>query len=97
MSPLIKNIVLAVGLALVLWLGYILFIKDDSQVVTEDPSLTAAIRDGQEFLARVQELDQMELNGTILRDTRFESLTDFTLEPESEDVGRDNPFAPIGR
>jgi hypothetical protein len=96
MSPLIKNIGLAFILALLLWLGYTVFFKEDSAIVTEDPTLTAAIRDGQEFLARVQELDQMQLDGMILRDARFESLTDFTLEPESEEVGRDNPFAPIG-
>jgi hypothetical protein len=95
MSPLIKNVGLAFALAVVLWLGYILFLKDDSPVLTEDPTLTAAIQDGQEFLARIQELDQMQLDGTILHDVRFESLTDFTLEPTSEEVGRDNPFAPI--
>jgi hypothetical protein len=95
MSPLIKNVGLAFALALVLWLGYILFLKDDTPVITEDPTLTAAIRDGQEFLAHIQELDQMQLDGAILRDTRFESLNDFTLEPASEEVGRENPFAPI--
>lgn len=96
MSPLIKNLGLAFILALVLWLGYILFLKNDTPVVSEDPTLTEAIRDGQEFLVRIQELDQMQLDGAILRDARFGSLTDFTLAPTSEEVGRENPFAPIG-
>lgn len=96
MSPLIKNIGLAFILALLLWLGYTVFLKEDAAIVTESPTLTVAIRDGQEFLRQVQELDQMRLDAAILRDARFESLTDFTLEPESEEVGRDNPFAPIG-
>lgn len=97
MSPLIKNIGLAAILAVLLWLGYTLFLKEDTTaVVTEDPTLTTAIRDGQEFLSQVQALDQMKLDATILRDPRFSSLRDFTLEPESEDVGRENPFAPIG-
>lgn len=95
MSPLLKNLGIAVVLALVLFLGYLVFFGEDEAAVSDDAGLSAAVRDGQEFLMRVRQLDQITLDGSVLSDLRFESLVDFTVQPKPEDVGRDNPFLPI--
>jgi hypothetical protein len=95
MSPIIKNVALALTLALIGWIGYLIFIKDDTALISQDPELNAAILDGQQFLMRIQELDQVKLDGKVLADPRFQSLIDLSVEPEPEETGRENPFGPI--
>lgn len=95
MSPLIKNLALALTLALIGWIGYLIFFKEDEALVSQDVELNQAILDGQHFLMRIQELDQMSLEGAILNDQRFQSLLDLSVEPTTEDVGRENPFGPL--
>ena len=95
MSPLVRNIAIAFGLAVIATVGYFVFLKEDEAIITESVPTSEAIRDSQEFLMRVRQLEQMQLNGKVLKDPRFTSLVDFTLEPEPEDVGRDNPFEPF--
>ncbi len=95
MSPIIKNIGLAVILALIGWIGYLVFLKDDTDLVTQDVELDQAIMDGQEFLMRIQELDQIRLEGAVLQDPRFHSLIDISVQATPEDVGRENPFGPL--
>lgn len=96
MNPLIKNLGLALVVALLLWAGYSFFKGEDEMLVTRDVALNEAVLDGQEFLSRLRELESITLDGAILEDPRFQSLIDFTVIPESEEVGRENPFAPIG-
>lgn len=98
MSSLIKNILFAAGLALIVWIGYVVFIQDS------DPALTAsnaavtnqAVRDAQDFLTRLQQLQSIGLEGRVLSDPRFESLIDLRQSVIEEPVGRPNPFEPIG-
>ncbi len=99
MSSLLKNTLFALALALILWLGYTVFFSKD------DPSLTAgnalvssqAARDTQEFLTRLQQLRNIQLDRTIFSDDRFRSFVDHRQDIVDEPVGRANPFAPIGR
>lgn len=96
MSPLIKNLLFALGLAVIVWLGYTVFIKDS------DPSLTAsnaavtnqAVQDAQEFLVRLQQLREIELDNSLFSDPRFDSLIDHRQAIKNEPVGRSNPFDP---
>lgn len=99
MSSLLKNILLALGLALILWLGYRIFFATDDAALTENNSLIAseAARDTQEFLTRLQQLRNIKLDATIFADDRFRSFVDHRQEIVDEPVGRTNPFAPIGR
>lgn len=97
MSKLLKNIIFAGGFALILWLGYVVFIQDS------DPALTAsnaqvnnqAVRDAQDFLLKLQQLRTIELEGALFSDPRFNSLIDLRQEVTAEPVGRTNPFVPV--
>lgn len=97
MSPLIKNLLFALGLATIVWLGYTIFIKDSELGLTASNSLVTsqAILDAQEFLAKLQQLRVIELDDKLFSDPRFRSLVDHRQVIVDEPVGRSNPFSPV--
>lgn len=97
MSSLLKNLLLALGLAALLWIGYLVFIEKDEALVESSNSQSAskAVLQGQEFLARLQELKRIDIDGSIFTDPRFNSLQNFRQGIGEEPTGRDNPFAPV--
>lgn len=97
MSSLLKNILFALGLALILWLGYSVFFKQDDDLLSANNSLVAndAARDTQEFLTRLQQLKSLRLDASIFSDDRFRSFIDHRKEITDEPYGRPNPFAPV--
>lgn len=99
MSPLIKNLLIATIAAVALWFGYQTFIaSDDALLVADNAAATsAAARDAQEFLIRLQQLNAIEFDRSIFDDPRFRSLVDLRQVVLDEPVGRTNPFAPIGQ
>ncbi len=95
MSGLIRNIVLALGLALIAWLGYSVFIKDTSELITtSDDRVTALRHDAQVLLVNLRQLQSIDLSGKIFTDARFQSLVDMRQEVVDEPIGRINPFIP---
>lgn len=95
MTPLLKNLILALVLAIIIWLGYVLFFRNQEATVSEDTvELNEAIVDGQQFHARLKQLQLVKLEGAVLADPRFQSLIDLRAEVTPEPVGRDNPFLP---
>lgn len=96
MSPLIKNLLLALGLALIAWLGYSFFLKSDEAMVNSSNGslVSGAVRDGQDFLIKLNQLKAIDLSGAIFNDPRFRSLEDKRQDVVSEPAGRDNPFLP---
>ena len=97
MSTFLKNILFAFGLALVLWLGYIVFIQEDAGEVGDIVTISQAQRDTQAFLVQLQELKEIDFSDSIFNDPRFNSLVDFRQDVQFEPVGRNNPFLPIGQ
>ncbi len=99
MSSLLKNILFALALAVILWIGYKLFIApNDASLTPLDATVASqASRDTQEFLQTLQQLRDITLDGTVFDDARFQSLVDFRQTITPEPVGRPNPFAPIGK
>lgn len=95
MSPLIRNLAFAFGLALILWFGYTLFIQQPDELVTSNGALSSAAVDGQNFLANLQKVKGVNLKGEVLNDARFESLVDLRQDIVPENKGRKNPFVPI--
>ena len=51
---------------------------------------------GREIVVLLNELQNINLDGSILDDPVFQSLIDFEQEVRAEPVGRNNPFDPIG-
>lgn len=99
MSALIKNILFALVLGLILWVGYEAFFSTDEGALLEgavQPSSQASI-DTQTFLIRLQQLNEVELKDDIFEDVRFRSLRDLRKDILDEPSGRPNPFAPIGQ
>lgn len=96
MSPLLKNLLIALGLAVLVWLGYILFVKGSDDLVTSTNGIeNDAVRDGQELLVLLQQVRSVNLKGEVLEDARFQSLVDFRQDIVDEPKGRTNPFAPL--
>ena len=51
---------------------------------------------GREIVILLNELQSIDLDGSILDDPAFRSLMDFEQEVRAEPIGRNNPFIPIG-
>jgi hypothetical protein len=99
MSSLLKNILFALALAVILWLGYkIFFVADDEASSALDAEvITEASQNTQAFLHTLQQLREIKLNGQLFDDARFQTLVDYRQAIVDEPVGRPNPFAPIGQ
>ena len=95
MSSLLKNLLFALGLALILWLGYTLFVQNDGTTDPNSAVNTQASLETQEFLIRLQSLRSINIDRSIFSDERFSTLVDFSVELGDEPVGRRNPFAPV--
>ena len=97
MSSLIKNLLIALAIAVVIWLGYMFFVKDDSGSgsTTVVRNETGAAQEAEGFKARLQQLNAISFESTVFSDPRFNSLVDFRQELRPEPVGRANPFAPV--
>lgn len=98
MSSLLKNLLFALGLALIVWLGYLTFFKNSNDALVSSNGAVAseAVRETQEFLSKLQQLRALEhIKKPIFEDQRFRSLVDFRQHIEEEPTGRENPFAPI--
>lgn len=97
MSGLLKNLFFALGLALILWLGYVVFIQEDSPSLSAENSLVTsqAVRDSQEFLATLQQLRTIEIDESFFSSPEFSSLVDHRQDIVDEPYGRENPFVPF--
>jgi hypothetical protein len=98
MSNLLKNLLIALGLAVILFVGYVVFIKDGATdggaLLTESFSAEAEL-ETQQLLATLNEIKSLNVEGRIFSDPLFLSLRDFRVELGTEPESRDNPFAPI--
>jgi hypothetical protein len=98
MSSLLKNLLIALGIAILLWIGYMTFLNVDTDeplsastgTVTEQAKLET-----QQLLLDIQRLNTFSIGGDIFDDARFTSLRDFRVDIPPENVGRPNPFAPL--
>ncbi len=96
MSNLLKNLLIALGLAVILFIGYVLFIKegDESELSTTSFSQEAELQT-QELLATLGELESIDVEGRVFSDPLFVSLKDFRIDLGTQADGRVNPFAPL--
>ncbi len=96
MSNLLKNLLIALGLAVILFVGYVVFIKggDESEISTTSFSQEAEL-ETQELLATLGELESLDVEGRIFSDPLFMSLKDFRIDIGTQADGRANPFAPL--
>jgi hypothetical protein len=96
MSNLLKNLLIALGLAVILFVGYVVFMRDTGESTTLDVQSFSpeAQLETQELLATLNELKSFNVEGSIFNDPLFRSLRDLRVDPGTEPEGRSNPFAP---
>lgn len=105
----ILNIVIVILVLAALVYGYIQFTSSSSTANPDSLSVggTTAVSsdttgDGtinaqqDDFIALLLDLKQISLDTAFLSSSVFTSLTDFSRDIPKQDVGRRNPFAPIG-
>ena len=71
--------------------------KEDSVLVSESGGEISGSVVGREIVVLLDELQAINLDGSILDDPAFQSLVDFEQKVRAEPVGRSNPFIPIGQ
>ncbi len=105
--PKVKNIIIFAGIAVILILIYVVFIKgapEESNLVISsgETSSNTSISDkgssiSEDFLSVLLNVKNIKLEDTIFSDRSFINLKDSSiLLTPSGDEGRLNPFAPIG-
>ena len=95
MSNLLKNLLFILGLAVLLFLGYMVFLRDS--VTTSTGSLTGATaeEETQALLDKIQRIQTYSADSPIFDNQSFKSLTSFQVDIPEEPTGRSNPFAPV--
>ncbi|MEK7081620.1 MAG: hypothetical protein AAB537_03000 [Patescibacteria group bacterium] len=91
-----KGLIIAVAVIVAAFIGYSLFFTssaDDLALIL--PQGINQDQTARELLALFAELSALNLSPTILSDSAFLSLEDFSREIPSEPTGRVNPFVPI--
>lgn len=96
MNPLIKKILIALGILIVVFVAYRMFFAKapEAPLSSETPSGLPA-EDG-DLLSLLLQLKSITLSSDLLTDPTFVTLQDFTVKLVPEPVGRRNPFAAIG-
>lgn len=92
-----KNMPLILG-ALIIVLGLVVYLNFFSGGTSE--ALLASTSEespvSQELLVTLSNLHTIRLDNSIFSDPLFQSLTSFGVELPPENVGRRNPFLPVG-
>ncbi len=92
MSSLLKNILVFAGLAGLAYAGYYFFVLNKETALDSTASSEGQILTN-EFLQRLNEIQNVDLSKAIFDDQRFRSLVDFSSVPEEAAAGRSNPFS----
>ncbi len=95
----IQKILLTIAIIVTVFFAYQYWAKAD---ISDNAQLVSVKKDGaisevgKETLETLLKLRSLSLDGSLFKDEVFKNLTDFSLELESQPIGRNNPFAPIG-
>lgn len=94
MKSLLKNLLILLALAVVLYVGYSFLFSGNDIALNSGLGSTEGEVLTREFLLRLNELEQIDFSRQLFEDPRFRSLTSFSIEPDPAAAGRPNPFAP---
>lgn len=97
MSSLIQNLLIVLGLVVVMALGYYLYTQNQMSTLSlsDDPISTQLSAESAMFLRKLNDLKQIELDGSLFSDPRFRSLIDNSTPVIEDPVGRPNPFVEV--
>lgn len=97
MSGRLQNLIIALGLVVLAYLGYYLYSNNSDAVLRSDNAAVAnqAASESAEFLRRLNDLKTIELRADIFSDPEFQSLQSNVRPVEELGVGRENPFVSV--
>ncbi len=93
MSSLLKNLLIFIVLAGLLYAGYYIFSVNKEANLAVDGGVSEGELLATEFLMRLNEIQNIDLSRDFFDDARFRSLVSFNTNPESVSAGRPNPFS----
>jgi hypothetical protein len=97
MAPLVKNLIIGVVVAVLLFVGYRVFLKDNEGEATLSTSTESAVAPiAQNLLGALLTLESLNLDTRLFNDQMFNSLQDFSQPIGEQPIRRNNPFAPLG-
>jgi hypothetical protein len=101
-----KKLIIGIIVVVLLFVGYGMFKGgDSSKPATGDLTRTTTSRSassadvsapGKQFVSQLLAIQNIRFNTSLFQDPAFDYLQDFSRELIEQDVGRENPFAPIG-
>lgn len=101
-----KKLIIGIIVVVLLFVGYGMFKGgDSSKPSTGDLTRTTTSRSassadvsapGKQFVSQLLAIQNIRFNTSLFQDPAFDYLQDFSRELIEQDVGRENPFAPIG-
>lgn len=95
MSSFLQNTLILLGLVAVAGVGYFAYTQGGFGLVTT-PTDTLSLqnqRNAQDFLRKLNELEQIDVTAELFVRERFRTLIDFSVPYPTLPTGRDNPFA----
>ena len=95
MKSILSTLFTILALLITVGLGYYLYVQRGIEDVSNtgleaDISTEAAL-----FLARLNEIQEIQLSSEVLSDARFTSLLTYSTPIQDEPLGRENPFEVI--
>lgn len=97
MSSTTKNIVVLLIIALAVFAGYYFLTQDSAlslNTASSSQQLDELLVAAEEFNQRQQTLNSITLDTSIFDSPTFQSLRDFSPQPDEFSVGRPDPFLP---
>ena len=100
MTPKLKKIIIIILIAILMFVGYAVFVKPDPQQSTlidgRGTSQGNARVLGTQISQSLLRIEQIKLDRDIFTNPLYTSLVDRSRPIGQEPIGRQNPFAPIG-
>jgi len=104
MTNTMKNILTIIVIVVVIFTAFKLFVPERESSVEEafktstpgDNLTVASVTPTKEAAITLTKLKSVEINKNLFSRDAFKNLEDFRVEVFPVDVGRNNPFAPVG-
>lgn len=96
MSPLLKNLLIALGVVLVAGGVYYFMTPDDVPLDESGIQVESdAVRQTAQIRADTEKIGEFDVDGDILKDTRFRALKENQVDLVDTGTGRPNPFEKV--
>ncbi len=94
-----KNLIIAVAVIVLLFVGYSMYFKDDGEngflTSTNQSTTDSANALGADIIRAINQIDSLDLDASVLSHSVLVRLVDKTQVIDPQDKERENPFAPL--